>query len=199
MPALLTATSRAPNLSIASSTSVVEGSRRRRRRRASRPRCRAARQARQAVGGEIRQHQLRAPAARRSAVRRPNPPVAPLTSATLPSNDPIVPSAGPVSRPCDRLHGQRRQEPDRLAVGPRLFRVGGVAVERALVDALADRGQPEEGKGEVEGPVVDAVDARAARNRRRHIPPRSGCRACLRSMPPSPRKPELFGSRHCMH
>src|SRR5690606_33378517 len=40
-----------------------------------------------------------------------------------------------------------------------LFRIRRVAIERALVDALADSGEAEEGEGEAEGPVVDAGKA----------------------------------------
>src|SRR5690606_20153937 len=96
----------------------------------------------------------RAPsAAKRFAAPEPKPPAAPLISTVRPSKRPISPVL------LDHAGGQPGKQRDRLAVGPGLLRVRGIAVERALVDALADRREPEEGEGEAEGPVVDRADA----------------------------------------
>src|SRR5690606_9035354 len=58
----------------------------------------------------------------------------------------------------DDFDRQTRQELHGRSIGTSLLRVGGIAVEGALVDALADRCETKEGEGQVVGPVVDAGD-----------------------------------------
>ena len=77
----------------------------------------------------------------------------------------------------DRLHAHLRHQRHALARLERLLGVGGVAVEPALLDALHDGGEAEEGEGEAEIPVRDVRRAPCARSTWRRTPPRSGCRA----------------------
>src|SRR5208283_3665598 len=64
--------------------------------------------------------------------------------------------------PLHLVHRELRHRWHAFPVLPGPLRIGGVAVERALVDALGDGGDAEKAEGDEEGPVGDAVETRPA-------------------------------------
>src|SRR5207245_6393478 len=90
----------------------------------------------------------RAPStAKALAAPLPRPPVAPAISTAAPSKRPIAQLFQYSNFLIDQVNRKRGEQLHRLAIGPGLFRIGGVAVQRAAVDTLADRRQPEEAEG----------------------------------------------------
>ena len=101
----------------------------------------------------------------------------------LEARSPVWPSSS-ISSTASR--GEKRH---RIAIEPGLLGIGGVAVKRALVDALADRREAEKREGEVEGPVADAGDAAPLAVARDIVALRTAGRAPRGRCRRGPRKP----------